>query len=319
MLRAFLLYLSQAAWARHLVTSWSVGWRMASRFIAGDTFQQALDVVRNLNAAGLFATLDHLGEGVTNAEEASSATDAYIDILQALDQAGVASNCSLKLTQLGLAVDYDLCLGNMRRIASRAAEFGTLVRIDMEDSSTVDRTLQIQHTLREEGLTNIGLVIQAYLYRSQEDLKMLLASETPIRLCKGAYKEPPELAYPKKADVDANYDRLTAMMLEAAREQGARPASPDGKVPPLAAIGTHDRRRIAFAKRHAEAIGLPKSAVEFQMLYGIRQDLQIALAREGYPVRIYVPYGTEWYPYFMRRLAERPANLAFFLKALARG
>jgi proline dehydrogenase len=231
----------------------------------------------------------------------------------------VKSNCSLKLSQLGLALDYDLCLGNMRCIARRAAEFGTVVRIDMEDSETVDRTLQIYNTLREEGLTNIGVVIQSYLYRSEEDVEALLTNGTRIRLCKGAYNEPPEVAYPRKADVDANYDRLTAMIIEAAKKHGAEAASPDGKVPPIPGIATHDPERIEFARKHADRVDLPKGALEFQMLHGIGSDLQLELVKEGYPVRIYVPYGTEWYPYFMRRLAERPANLWFFIRSYLRG
>lgn len=319
MLRAILLYLSGATWARRIVMNWGVARRMASRFIAGEDFEAALEAVRKLNAAGLYATLDHLGENVTNAEEALHATDAYIEILQQLNEAGVKSNCSLKLSQLGLALDYDLCLGNMRCIARRAAEFGTVVRIDMEDSGTVDRTLQIYNTLREEGLTNIGVVIQSYLYRSEEDVEALLANGTRIRLCKGAYNEPPEVAFPRKADVDANYDRLTAMIIDAAKEHGAEPATPDGKMPPIPGIATHDPERIQFARRHADRVDLPMGVLEFQMLHGIASDLQLELVKEGYPVRIYVPYGTEWYPYFMRRLAERPANLWFFIRSYLRG
>jgi proline dehydrogenase len=319
MLRAFLLYLSNATWARRIVMGWSMAQRMASRFIAGDNFDAALDAVRKLNSNGLYATLDHLGENVTNAEEAIQATDAYIDAIQKLHEAGVKSNCSLKLTQLGLELDHDLCLGNMRCIARRAAEFGTVVRIDMEDSETVDRTLQIYNTLREEGLTNIGLVIQSYLYRSEEDVEALLANGTRIRLCKGAYNEPAEVAYPRKADVDENFDRITAMLIEGAKEHYSKPASTDGKQPPIPAIGTHDPGRIEFAKEYAEKIGLPKEVLEFQMLHGIGSDLQLSLVQQGYPVRVYVPYGTEWYPYFMRRLAERPANLWFFIRAFVRG
>ncbi|MGD2161985.1 MAG: proline dehydrogenase family protein [Anaerolineales bacterium] len=319
MLRAILLYLSNAKWARRIVMNWGVASRMASRFIAGDNFEAALEAVRKLNSKGLYATLDHLGENVTNAEEALQATDAYIEVLEKLNQAGVKSNCSLKLTQLGLALDYDLCLSNMRCIARRAAEFGTLVRIDMEDSDTVDRTLKIYNTLRQEGLTNIGVVIQSYLYRSEEDVEALLEHGTHIRLCKGAYNEPPEVAYPHKSDVDENFDRITAMLIDGSKKHGAESSSPDGKKPPIPAIGTHDPERIEFARKHADRVGLPKEALEFQMLHGIGSDLQLQLVDQGYPVRIYVPYGTEWYPYFMRRLAERPANVWFFLRAFFRG
>ena len=319
MLRAFLLYLSDADWARNIVTRWGVARKMASRFVAGYTFDDALTAIRTLNEKGLLTTLDNLGEHVTSSEDALKARDTYIDMLQRLHEAGVKSNCSMKLSQLGLALDLDLCLSNMRSIATRAAEYGTLVRIDMEDSSTVDRTLQIYNTLKDEGLTNVGLVIQSYLYRSAEDVRDILAQGTRIRLCKGAYNEPPEVAFSKKADVDANFDRLTTLMIDASRAQGSVPASADGKIPPITALGTHDERRTVFACDYAQKAGLPKEALEFQMLYGIRADLQDALHAMGYPVRVYVPFGTEWYPFFMRRLAERPANLWFFITAFFRG
>lgn len=319
MLRAFLLYLSNATWVRNIVTRWRVARKMASRFVAGDTFEDALSAVRKLNEKGLFTTLDCLGENVTVSEDAIKAKDTYIEMLQRLHDAGVKSNCSMKLSQLGLELDFDLCLSNVRSIASRAAELGKLIRIDMEDSSTVDRTLQIYNTLKAEGLANIGLVIQSYLYRSEEDVRHLLEQGTRIRLCKGAYNEPPDVAFPKKSDVDANFDRLAALMIDESQSQGSVPASANGKFPPITAIGTHDEKRTVFACKHAEKVGLPKEALEFQMLYGIRSDLQDALHASGYPVRIYVPFGTEWYPYFMRRLAERPANLWFFINALFHG
>ena len=319
MLRAFLLYLSNAVWARNIVTHWRIARRMSSRFVAGDTFEDALKVIYKLNEKGLYTTLDNLGENVTSSEEALKATDAYIEIFQRLHDAGVKSNCSVKLSQLGLELDFDLCLSNMRSIASRAAEYGTLVRIDMEDSGTVDRTIQIYHTLMADGITNVGLAIQSYLHRSEEDVLNLLEEGTRIRLCKGAYNEPPEVAFPKKSDVDANFDRLAALMIDASLSQGSVPASADGKIPPITALGTHDEKCTVSACKHAEKVGLPKEALEFQMLYGIRSDLQDALHARGYPVRVYVPFGTEWYPYFMRRLAERPANLWFFITALVRG
>ena len=319
MLRAILLYMSNANWIRNIVTRWRVARKMASRFVAGDTFEDALIAIRRLNEKGLLTTLDNLGENVTSSEDALKATDTYIEIFQRLHDAGVQSNCSVKLSQLGLELDYDLCLSNMRHIATRAAEFGTLVRIDMEDSSTVDRTMQIHQTLMTEGITNIGLAIQSYLHRSEEDVRNLLEHGTRIRLCKGAYNEPPEVAFPKKSDVDANFDRLAALMIEASHSQGSVPASVDGKIPPITALGTHDEKRTVFACKYAEKVDLPKEALEFQMLYGIRSDLQDALLARGYPVRVYVPFGTEWYPYFMRRLAERPANLWFFITALVRG
>jgi proline dehydrogenase len=318
-LRAILLYLSKANWARHIITHWRIARRMADRFVAGDTLEEALAAVKRLNQKDIFTTLDHLGESVSTKEEALRARDAYIEALDTLHKAGAKSNCSLKLSQLGLQFDYDLCLSNMRSIAKCAAEFGMLVRIDMEDSTTVDATLQVYNTLCAEGCTNVGLVIQAYLYRSQADVEKLLANGTRIRLCKGAYNEPSTVAFPKKRDVDANFDKLTAMMIDGALSHGSEAASADGRIPPIPAIGTHDEDRIIFAREYAEQKGLPKEVLEFQMLHGIRSDLQDALVKEGYPVRIYVPYGTEWYPYFMRRLAERPANLWFFLSAFIRG
>jgi proline dehydrogenase len=317
-LRAILLYLSQAMWARNLVMHWGFARRAASRFVAGERLDQAIAAVRTLNEAGINATLDHLGEHVHDAEAARSATRDYLEILDRICAAGVRSNASLKLTQLGLAVDDGLCLDNLRQIVASAASCGIFIRIDMEDAPTVDRTLSIYRTLAQEGRNNLGLVIQAYLYRSQDDVPALVANGTPIRLCKGAYKEPPHVAYPKKSDVDASYDLLARVMIDASLARGATPSSEDGRVPALAAIATHDPRRIEHARSYAAQVGLPKAALEFQMLYGIRTDLQRMLVREGYPVRVYVPYGTEWYPYFVRRLAERPANLWFFLSNLVR-
>jgi proline dehydrogenase len=313
MLRAILLYLSKAPWARRLVTGWKFARRAASRFVAGERLEEAIAAIQRLNQKGLYATLDHLGENVTKPEEARRAADDYLTLMGRICEAGVKSNASLKLTQLGLALDYDLCLDNIRRIVRKAAECGLFIRIDMEDSSTVDRTIQLYRTLRSEGLQNVGLVIQAYLYRSEKDVRDLLAEGARFRLCKGAYKEPAEVAFPRKSDVDANYDKLASMMIDSALATGSLPASDDGRMPPVTGIATHDERRVRLAQEYAKKVGLPKRALEFQMLYGIRSDLQTSLAAEGYPVRIYVPYGTEWYPYFVRRLAERPANVWFFI------
>jgi proline dehydrogenase len=318
MFRAIMIYFSKAKWARRLVTRWGFAWRAASRFVAGDTLQEALRIIERLNQAGCYATLDHLGEDVTNADEAIRATDDYIRLLEQLEKQQLKANVSVKLTQLGLNVDYDLCLSNMQCILRQAREMGVMVRIDIEDASTVDRTFALFRKLTKEGLSNVGLAIQSYLYRSEDDLRALLAEGAHFRLCKGAYKEPPDIAFPKKSDVDANYDVLTRILLDATLAKGAQPASEDGRVPPIPAIATHDESRIQFAKAYAEQISLPREALEFQMLLGIRSDLQTALVQEGYPVRVYVPYGTEWYPYYVRRLAERPANLWFFLSNLFR-
>jgi proline dehydrogenase len=313
------LSLSRATWAKDLIMRWGFSRRAAARFIAGEGLDDAIRAVAELNRQGLYATLDHLGEHVTTPEEARRAADDYLVILDRICASGVRSNASLKLTQLGLGLDDGLCLDNLRRILRKAAKCGVFIRVDMEDASTVDRTLEFYRTLRAEGLKNTGLVIQAYLFRSQADVEALLAAPTRIRLCKGAYREAAHIAFPRKADVDLNFDTLAAMMIDSALAHGAPPASADGKMPALPAIASHDEKRISFARRYAEQVGLPKAALEFQMLHGIRTDLQLALARDGYPVRVYVPYGTHWYPYFMRRLAERPANVWFFLSNYLRG
>jgi proline dehydrogenase len=319
MLRAILLYLSKAVWARRLVTGWSVARRTASRFVAGDTLDQALAAVRALNERGLSATLDHLGENVTSADEAHRAADDYLVLVERICDAGIRSNASLKLSQLGLALGENLYRDNMRRILRKADACGMMVRIDMEDAPTVDRTIDLHRTLRSEGLSNSGLVFQSYLFRTEADARAVLAEGSRIRLCKGAYKEPPDIAYRRKADVDAAYDRVARLMMDASLAAGAEPASADGRWPPVVALATHDEKRIRAAKAYAEEVGFPRAALEFQMLYGIRSDLQARLAGEGYPVRVYVPYGTSWYPYFMRRLAERPANLWFFISNFFRG
>ncbi len=318
MLRSFFIYLSKAQWAQNWIMRLPFAWRMASRFVAGTTKEDAIRVIRELNARGINATLDHLGEHTTNAEEAIEATRHILEILEEIERAGVRSNVSIKLTQIGLALDTELCAENLERILRQAQAHNNFVRIDMEDTPYTDATFDLYRRMRQRGFQNFGLVIQSYLYRSEDDVRRLLPEGVPIRLVKGAYKEPPDKAFPKKADVDANYDLLTKLLLDASLNQASR-LSADGRFPPLAAIATHDEKRIEFARRYAERIGLPKEGLEFQMLYGIRRDLQERLAAEGYPVRIYVPYGTHWYPYFMRRLAERPANVWFLLSNLLRG
>ncbi len=319
MLRALLLALSQACWAQRLVKRWKFGWQMAARFVAGETLEEALRVTAELNRGGLNVTLDHLGEHTTTVQEAQQATEAILTLLDALAAHPLRANVSIKLTQIGLALEEDLCRQHLRRILERAQQCRTFVRIDMEDSPYVEPTLHLYEQMRASGFEQVGVVMQAYLYRAESDTRALLEKGARIRLVKGAYREPPHLAYPHKADVDANFDRLAEQMLEAAQKAGAPPLSEDGRIPPLPAFGTHDERRIARICAYARRLALPNEALEFQMLYGIRRDLQERLAREGYPVRVYVPYGTHWYPYFMRRLAERPANLWFFLSHLLRG
>ncbi len=315
MLRSFLIYLSQAAWAQKLVTRWSFAWRAASRFVAGETPESAIRAICELNKKGINATLDHLGEHTSTAEEADKATDDILSILNEIDKAGVRANVSIKLTQIGMGLDEEICRPNLVRIAEQVKKHGNFLRIDMEDTPYTEITISMYYSLLQRGFhTNqVGMVVQAYLYRTEADLRKLLEYNTRIRLVKGAYNEPPDKAFPNKADTDANFDLLTKIMIDAACKIEPNKISADGRVPPIPAIASHDEKRIDFAKHYAEKVGLPKDAIEFQMLYGIRRDLQEQLVKEGYPVRIYVPFGTHWYPYFMRRLAERPGNIWFFV------
>jgi len=313
MLRSILIYLSKAVWARKIVTSWKFAWKAASRFVAGEKLEDAIQAIKELNEKGIAATLDHLGENTTNPEEARRAAQDILHAIEAIEQYGVRANVSIKLSQIGLALNVELCAENLQRILTLASEKGNFVRIDMEDSPWVDKTLGLFQRMRDCGLMNTGVVIQAYLYRSEEDVRKVIANAGRIRLCKGAYKEPAEVAFPKKSAVDANYDHLVEILLDGALAANSPAVSPDGKTPPIPAIASHDARRLAHAKMYAAQTGLPKNALEFQMLFGIRRDLQEQTVQEGYPVRVYVPYGTEWYPYFVRRLAERPANVWFFI------
>jgi proline dehydrogenase len=306
MLRSLFLYLSASAGARKTLMSLPFATRVARRFVAGETLDDAIRVIRTLNGKGILATLDHLGENVHTESDANRATRDYLDLLDRIAATDVNSNASLKLTQLGLDIGEEVCLGNMRRIL-QAQEHGNFIRIDMEGSPYTERTLRIYRTLRDEyDFKNVGVVIQAYLYRSEQDVRELAAEDANIRLCKGAYMEPPEIAFPDKADVDKNYIKLMQLFLdEPIRAKGAS-----------IALATHDENMIFATQEFAAKNGIPKEQVEFQMLYGIRPQRQEQLAREGYKMRVYVPYGSEWYPYFMRRLAERPANVWFLLRQL---
>jgi proline dehydrogenase len=313
MLRSFLIYLSKAAWAQKMVSGWKFAWRAASRFVAGNTIDDAIDAVKDLNANGITVTLDHLGESTATREDAVKAADDIIELLDRINQSGYRANVSVKLTQIGLALDESLCAQNLERILTRAAGYQNFLRIDMEDTPYTDQTIRMFREMRKKGFQRTGIVVQSYLYRTEKDTRELLAEGARFRLVKGAYKEPAELAYPRKADVDANFDLLTQIMIDGARNAGCPPISEDGHIPPIPAIGSHDPKRLEFARIYAEKVNLPKNAIEFQMLFGIRRDLQQQLVKEGYPVRVYVPYGIHWYPYFMRRLAERPANVWFFI------
>jgi proline dehydrogenase len=315
MLRSFFIYLSKATWAQRLITNWGFAWRMASRFVAGESCADAIRAIRELNEKSINATLDHLGEHTSTVEEADRATEDVLTVLNEIDKAGVRANISIKLTQIGMGLDEEICQRNLVRILEQARQHGNYVRIDMEDTPYTDTTLAIYYSMLQRGFTvsQVGMVVQSYLYRTEADVRKLLEYNTHMRLVKGAYREPSDKAFPKKADVDANFDLLTKHMIDAALKIEDNKISADGRVPPIPAIATHDEKRISFARQYAEKVGLPKEALEFQMLYGIRRDLQEQLIKQGYPVRVYVPFGTHWYPYFMRRLAERPANIWFFV------
>jgi proline dehydrogenase len=277
------------------------GTGFARRFIAGETVQEAVAAVADLPGKGLNLTLDYLGESVGSAEAASAAAADYVQIIAAIVASGVERNISLKLTQLGLDVDRATAVDNMRRILEPADANGFFVRIDMENSPYTDSTLDILDTLWRQGHTNIGTVIQSYLKRSPEDVRRLNVIGARVRLVKGAYKEPKHVAYQKKSEVDGAFVDLMQFLLD----EGTYPA-----------IATHDPQMLDATKTYAKKRGYSNDRFEFQMLYGIRRDLQISLVREGYRVRVYVPFGRQWYPYFMRRLGERPANVAFVLKGI---
>jgi proline dehydrogenase len=316
MVRSFFSYLSKAAWARKIVMRSSIVWRMASRFIAGVTLEDGIRTIQQLNAKGINATLDHLGEDTDSPEKAHQATADILQAFDAIQAGGVRANVSVKLTQIGLGISRELCLENLERLLEKARGLNSFVRIDMEDSSVTQRTLDVLHAARQHGYENVGIVIQAYLYRSEDDIRKLSEACFRVRLCKGAYTEPAKVAFPKMKDINANYDRCATILINGAISKDCPRVSGDGKIPPIPGLATHDARRIEFAKLYAEKVGLPKDALEFQMLNGIRRDLQEQLVKEGYHVRVYVPYGAEWYAYFMRRIAERPADLLFLFPAI---
>ncbi len=303
MLRAFLLYLSERDFPKKILTGSSWGRRLAQRFIAGDSLEDAVKAVRALYAEGFETTLDCLGESVHDASAAVEARDVYLGILDRLAAEGLRSNVSIKLTQLGLAINEALAVENLRALCARAKQHHNFIRIDMESSAYTEGTLRVFRTV-DQPRDTLGMVIQSYLRRSERDVEELLKCGTRIRLVKGAYQEPPELAFPHKKDVDANFVKLTQMLLASDAYH---------------AIATHDDRMIQAAIEFARHRGLGKDKFEFQMLYGIRRQLQRDLKQQDYRVRVYVPYGRQWYAYFMRRLAERPANLFFLLRNLFRG
>lgn len=276
--------------------------RLARQFVAGETLAEAVEAVRELGRNGRQATLDHLGENISTPEQARAATEAYREILEEIARQKLDCSISVKLTQLGLDISEAQCREHLRSLVNRAAELGNHVRVDMEGSAYTDRTLAIIADLRTTS-DAVGAVIQAYLYRSEKDVQRLIEQKTTVRLCKGAYKEPASVAYPQKADVDANFVHLMRLLLESGLDH---------------CIATHDPQMIEATCRFAEERGVAKEAFEFQMLFGIRRDLQQQVVERGYRLRVYVPFGTEWFPYFMRRLAERPANVMFVLKGMVR-
>jgi proline dehydrogenase len=275
----------------------------ASRFVAGETLDEAVEATRALNRRGLKVTLDHLGESVRDQAEANTARDSYLQILDAINLHGIDSNVSLKLTMMGAGIDPDLGYRNTRQVVERAAMLGNFVRIDMEDTPYTDMTLDIYRRLWEEFPGQVGVVLQAYLYRTPDDLKALADQSRNFRIVKGAYLEPASVAYPSKADVDDAYVRLVQTSLV------------DGH---YTAIASHDEEILGKLLRWIQREQVPTDRFEFQMLYGIKESALVQLAREGYRCRVYVPYGRDWYAYFSRRLAERPANLLFFARALVR-
>lgn len=305
--RSFFLALSRSERLREMTVHLGPARKVARRFVAGERLEEAISAVRALNESGLLATLDHLGENVTSETEARDATTEILDLLAAIQDSGIQSGVSVKLTQLGLDLHPALAVENLERIVARAAEVGRFVRIDMESHDYAQRTLDLFEA-QWERYKNVGVVIQSYLYRSADDVARLVEMGASVRLVKGAYDEPPEVAYPDKADVDASFVRLMELLFsDKAQANGV-----------YAAVATHDIKLLDWVKGHTSQQGIPQDRFEFQMLYGIRPRLQRQLAGEGYRVRAYVPYGRQWYPYFMRRLAERPANVLFLLRNLLR-
>jgi proline dehydrogenase len=296
--------LAQIQVVRKLASRYGMGPRgFARRFIAGESVEEAVAAVGSLRDRGLLLTMDYLGESVATAEAADAATREYIRILGAIVRSGIERNVSLKLTQLGLDVDRATAVDNLRRILEPATEHGFFVRIDMENSPYTEVTLQIFETLWQQGHRNIGVVLQSALRRSEQDVERVLQLGARIRLVKGAYMEPKTAAYQKKSDVDDAFARLMKRLLDA------------GHYP---AIATHDPEMIAATKTYAAERQYAKDRFELQMLYGVRRDLQAGLVRDGYRVRVYVPFGEQWFPYFMRRLGERPANVGFVIKGILR-
>jgi proline dehydrogenase len=303
--RSALIYLSRQEGLKDFATRFRPFKKLTTRFVAGETIDETIHFIRELNAEGCSASFDHLNESVTSAAEASAEVAEYLSILAKIDETGIRSNVSIKLSQFGLTLDPELAYKNARRVVEEAHRRGNFVRVDMEDSKVTQLTIDLFKRLREEfGLNDVGIVLQSYLRRTYEDAQQLVKLPARIRICKGAYNEPPEVAFPDKKDVDKNYIRVMQLLLSSGIYHG---------------IATHDPKMIEATINFADREGIGKEAFEFQMLFGVRRDLQRQLAHDGYNMRVYVPYGKHWYPYFMRRLAERPANIWFVMKNLLKG
>ncbi len=303
--RSALIYLSQREGLKDFATRFRPFKKVTTRFVAGASIDEAVEAIIRINSDGCTASFDHLNESVTSPAETEAEVREYLQILSRIDESGIRSNVSIKLTQFGLEIDPELAYRNARTVVEDAARRGNFVRIDMEGSNVTQKTIDIFKRLRGEfGLNDVGIVLQSYLRRTFDDAQDLLKLPARIRICKGAYNEPPDVAFPDKKDVDDNYVRVMKLLLSSGTYHG---------------IATHDPKMIAATIKYAREAGISKDAFEFQMLFGIRRDLQLRLARDGYNMRVYVPYGKHWYPYFMRRLAERPANIWFVLKNLFKG
>jgi len=306
-LRALFISLSESRWLRTFAERSTIGQRLSSRFVAGTQVEDALRATRAVNQAGMSVSVDNLGENVTNAEEARSSAQLYHQLLDQITARKLDANISLKLTHMGLDVDEALARELVTGLVAKAAAMvaPNFVRVDMEGSPYTERTLDFVHELHRQPRNQgrVGAVIQSYMRRAESDIEKLLAEGIRIRLCKGAYKEPPEIAFQKKSEVDANYVKLMKILMKSGIYHG---------------LATHDEKIINQAKAFATKHRISRDAFEFQMLYGIRRDLQQALVREGWRMRVYIPFGSEWYPYLMRRLAERPANALFIAKNLFR-
>jgi proline dehydrogenase len=281
--------------------------RAARRFVPGEKLEDAIRTAKELNGVGIKAGIDHLGESVEDEALARKMADIYIQILEAIAANGIDSNISVKPTQLGLGISNELCRENVERIVKKATEYGNHVRMDMEDSSFTQKTLDVFKTIHDK-YPNVGIVLQTYLYRTDKDVEDVIENGYGLRICKGAYNEPSSIAFPKKAQVDENFIKLLERLLgERARKNGV-----------FVGVATHDDKIIDWTKNFVRENGVGKEEFEFQMLYGIRSNLQRKLVEDGFQTRVYIPFGTHWYPYYMRRLAERPANLLFFAKTLLR-